>query len=321
MPKEKNKTLRLGILVSLGLILFIVAIYFLGSRQNLFSSVIHVKTAFKDVRGVVSGNKVRFNGLNVGNVENIEIISDSVIMIELAVKKQYAKFIYKNSLVEIGQEGLMGSKLIFLSKGTPNTGPIEEDDLLLAKEGIDIEAMLMEAREVVLETKSVATNLNAIAQKMNSGNGDFGALLNEKTITPRLNATADQLFLVSKNANQITQKINNGNGDLSKLLNNSNLTKEAQQILTHLNNTSKTADSAVYQLNMTTRSINDGNGVINRLIYDKNLANKVDTAVSSVDDGVKQIIKTAKAIEDSWIIRLFSKKKKTPQTADTTNKK
>ena len=71
MKTTTSNRLRLGIFVSLGIVLFIVGVYFIGERQQLFRSTFHLSGVFRDVSGLQAGNNVRLAGINVGSVENI----------------------------------------------------------------------------------------------------------------------------------------------------------------------------------------------------------------------------------------------------------
>ena len=65
--------------------------------------------------------------------------------------------------------------------------------------------------------------------------------------------------------------------------------------------------------------MNQGNGVAYKFIHDKEMSLRMDTTVTKVNSGVDQFILTAKAIEDSWIIKLFTKKKKSQEPTPPTD--
>jgi len=142
MKQSKNRQLRLGILVSTGILLFILAVYYLGSKQNLFSSSITVRSYFFDVKGLTEGNKVRFGGINVGTVSKIEIVSDSAIQVSFTIDEDIREFIKKDSRVEIGQEGIMGNKIVQINPGSVQAKSIEENDKLQSRRAVDFEAIL-----------------------------------------------------------------------------------------------------------------------------------------------------------------------------------
>lgn len=309
MSKTK-KSLKLGIFIASALILFTVAIYLIGSKQNLFTSTTEVKASFKDIRGLMSGNIVRFAGINIGTVNDIRIVADSSVIVSMTIRDTYTDYIYKNSTVQIGQEGLMGGKIVLISSGDPATGKVEEGDYLPVSDGLDIQAMIAQATEMLDELKGTVANLRSITGKFDTGDGDIARLLNDNALTTALEDATKSLNASLSDVNSITTKINNGQGDLGKLVNDDSITSQMNTIMANLSSTTKKADSLVNQLHQTSYSLNHGEGVLPRLLNDREMGLNVDTAIANVDQGVIEITNAAETIANSWIFRLFSKKKK-----------
>lgn len=312
--KKQKKALQLGIFIAAAIILFVVAVYLIGSQGNLFSSTTELHSSFKDIRGLTVGNNVRFAGINVGTVNDIKIVSDTSVIVTMSVRDKYTQFIFKDSRVEIGQEGLMGGKIVLISSGNPESGRVKQHDYLLVKEGIDIQGMITQAQLMLEEATGTISNLRSVTAKIDSGNGDFAKLINDDILTSQLNAATSKISSSLNNIDQITSKINEGKGDLGKLINDDNITTEMNQILTSLNSTAKTADSTLIQIHKTTYTLNNGEGTLPRLLNDAKMANNIDTTVAKVDQGVVEITRAANTIADSWIFRLFSKKKNKEKT-------
>jgi phospholipid/cholesterol/gamma-HCH transport system substrate-binding protein len=311
MEKTK-KTLRLGIFIASALILIIVAIYLIGSKQNLFSSNTEIHASFKDIRGLMPGNIVRFGGINIGTVSDIRIAADTAVIVSMSIRDAYTDYIYKNSVVQIGQEGLMGGKIVLISTGDPATGKVEEGDYLPVAEGIDIQAMIAQATEMLGEAKGTVANLRSITNKLDTGDGDIAHLLNDSDLTIALAEATKSLNASLSHVNGITTKINNGQGDLGKLVNDDSITTQLNLISANLSSITKKADSVVNQLHQTTYTINHGEGVLPRLLNDRQMGLTVDTVITNVDQGVIEITNAAETIANSWIFRLFSKKKDKP---------
>ena len=308
--KNTKKALRLGIFVAAALILFVVAVYLIGSKGNLFSPTKDVFSSFKDIRGLVVGNNVRFAGINVGTVKNIRIISDTSVVVTMSIREDYSKYIYKNSKVQIGQEGLMGGKIVLISSGTPETGVIEDNDYLVVAEGLDIQGMIAQAQTMLRETTQTVSNLNSVTDKINEGDGDIARLLNRNDLTTQLGIATRKLNNSMSDVNEITRKVSNGQGDLGKLISDDAITDQLSGIMESLHATSVKANVVVEELQQTVHAINYGEGVLPRLLHDKELGLSVDTALTRVDQGVFEVTRAAETIADSWIFRLFSKKKK-----------
>lgn len=316
MNKTK-KTLRLGIFIATALVLFIVAIYLIGSKQNLFTSTTEIHASFKDIRGLMSGNIVRFAGINIGTVNDIRIVADSSVIVSMTIRDTYTDYIYKNSTVQIGQEGLMGGKIVLISSGDPATGKVEDGDYLPVSDGLDIQAMIAQATEMLDELKGTLANLRSITGKFDTGDGDIARLLNDNALTTALEDATKSLNASLSDVNQITTKINNGRGDLGKLVNDDSITSKINTIMTSLSSTTIRADSLVNQLHQTSYSINHGEGLLPRLLNDKQMGLSVDTAITNMDQGVIEITKAAETIANSWIFRIFSKKKNNKEEEQT----
>ena len=112
MAKETPNYIKLGILVTVGLVLLVVGLYFIGSNKNLFGSTFKLYAVFKDVNGLKAGNNVRYAGIDVGTVENILINNDTTIRVEMVIEERMKDVIKKNSIAGIGTDGLMGDRLI-----------------------------------------------------------------------------------------------------------------------------------------------------------------------------------------------------------------
>jgi phospholipid/cholesterol/gamma-HCH transport system substrate-binding protein len=309
MGKFASQSVKLGLLVAAGLFLFALAIFYLGSQQALFSSTVTVKSYFKDVKGLMEGNKVQYSGITVGHVAHIEIINDTTVLVEMSVNKDVQKFIRTDSKVDIGSDGLMGSKILNIYPGSVSAQSIADDDVLIAQESVDFEDVLKEALSVIEDSRLIANNMLEISNKMNHGNGDFALLLNERNITTNLDRVGNELLAFSTTANELAGKIKQGEGDLGKLINDSAITSELQELMKNMDSVVLKSDVLVSELNQYSKQFNNGNGILYRIAYDTVMANNIDTAVIKISNSVDNVVDAAETIGNSWIFNLFSKNK------------
>ena len=90
---QKNNNIKLGFFVSVGLLLLILGIYSIGKKQQLFNSTCHISSLFKNINGLQIGNNVRFGGINIGVIDDIEMITDTTIRVDLTIDDDIKKFI------------------------------------------------------------------------------------------------------------------------------------------------------------------------------------------------------------------------------------
>ena len=194
----KNYKIKLGLFVTAGIILFFLAIFVIGKQKNLFDPVFEVKANFQNVSGLQVGNAVRFSGINVGTVDNITIINDSTVQVKMLVKNDVQRFIKEDSEAAIGSEGIIGDKLIVLSRGGSSQKIIKEGQLIASNEPVETDA-IMESLQITADNAAIATGeITEILAKVNSGKGSLGKLINDDSMADDLDATMTNLKTSTK---------------------------------------------------------------------------------------------------------------------------
>jgi len=173
---------RLGLFVSGGLALFVIAIFIIGKQKNLFNPVIRLTTNFFNVSGLQTGNNIRFTGINVGTVENITIINDTTVRVDMLIESQVGKFIKSSCMVSIGSEGLIGDRLLVISPGNADDPIAVEGQKLASVEPVETDA-------IIANLQGTSKQLNEIVLKINSGRGTLGRLIYDTLIAENLNET------------------------------------------------------------------------------------------------------------------------------------
>ncbi|MFA7229257.1 MAG: MlaD family protein [Melioribacteraceae bacterium] len=189
MKKEITNKIRLGIFVSMGIVLFILGIYFIGEKQQLFRSTFRISGVFKDVAGLQAGNNVRFSGINVGTVENISIVSDTTVRVEVLIDESTRKFIKKDAVASIGSEGLMGNKILIISPGKWGKIGIENNDTVQTEQPIDIDDVLISLKTTIDNTSNITNDLSKITYNIQSGEGAIGKLLMDRSYARNFDST------------------------------------------------------------------------------------------------------------------------------------
>lgn len=194
----KNYKIKLGMFVTAGIILFFLAIFVIGKQKNLFDPVFTVKANFQNVSGLQVGNAVRFSGINVGTVDQILIVNDSTVQVTMLVKKDVQKFIKDDSEAGIGSEGIIGDKLIVLSRGGSSTKVIKEGQVIASNEPIETDAII-ESLQMTADNAAIATEeIAEIMAKINDGQGSLGKLINDDSMAESLDATMTNLKTSTK---------------------------------------------------------------------------------------------------------------------------
>ena len=189
---------RLGLFVTGGLVLFVLAVFIIGKQKNLFNPVYKLTSTFYNISGLQVGNNIRFSGINVGTVDNISIINDSTVKVNMSIKKEVKQFIKTDSEVAIGSEGLIGDKLLIITQGSAEAPLAHEGQQLSSKEPVETDAIMASLQVTAGNAEVITQQLAEIMIKINSGEGTLGRLIQDTTIAQNLNQTIVNLKQSSK---------------------------------------------------------------------------------------------------------------------------
>ncbi|MFL5727867.1 MAG: MlaD family protein [Cytophagaceae bacterium] len=174
--KNKSNKASLGIFVSVAMALLIVGIYFIGKKQQLFSQTFQLCGIFKDISGLQVGNNVRFSGINVGVVDNIEIITDTTVRVDFVMDEKVRKFIKKDARAIIGSDGLMGNKIMIILPGSMGQKEIQHNDSIATSVPINMDDILLKLQITTNNAADITDDLSVITNTIRSGKGTIGKL-------------------------------------------------------------------------------------------------------------------------------------------------
>ena len=347
MKRSPQRAIRLGTFITAGVLLFIIALYLIGSKQNMFGINVKVTTVFADVKGLREGAVVRFTGIDVGAVSKLQILSDSSVIVEMAIEKKVTHFIKKNSIASIASQGLMGNKIVVLLPGSPDMPsieqgdnlpsiiPIETDDILkeiktsseriseVSGNLVDITAKINRGEGIfgkIFTDTSFAYNLSKTSQNLkelsdmvNSGEGFIGKLFADTTFSGDLDSTARYISEIARNLEEVTDKINRGEGIVGKMFTDTSLTNNLYMASQNLNESTGNLEEVTDNLIEFTETMNSGQGVVHKMLVDSVFADSLDIALRNLNETLIEVRKASEAVQKSGMIRAFSKDKKSEQ--------
>lgn len=176
MKKETSNKLKLGMFISLAMVLLVAGIYLIGNNKQLFSYTFTISGVFKDINGLQVGNNVRLSGINVGVIGNIEIVADTAVRVDMVIEEKARKFIKKDSKAIIGSDGLMGSKLLLILPGTTSKVVIKDGDYIETTDPVSIDNILNKLETASINIADITDDLSTIMLNIRSGKGAIGKI-------------------------------------------------------------------------------------------------------------------------------------------------
>ena len=296
MQYNKGKKVRLGLFILLGTLIFVAFFYLIGSSSKLFSKNITLHTPFAHVSGLRSGDHVRFSGIIVGTVSNLQITTDTSVVVDMSVERRMLRFIRKDSKVEIKPEALIGDKMLVIYSGTKEFEHVKEGDYLEPMGSVHLEDVVYQLSGELRKAETIINNLVDITDKVNQGDGNVGRILNDSSIAMKLDQSADNFVQLTSNLKVLSEQLKDPNSDLGKLVYKDNLTTKMDSILVTLDRVVSNTEVATRdlakttaELNTTAMAINSGNGVVNKLLYDSAFADTLGMTISTLNETLIEI--------------------------------
>jgi phospholipid/cholesterol/gamma-HCH transport system substrate-binding protein len=267
MEKKKSTKLVMAIFIVMGFALFLVAIFVIGSKQNLFTSTMKLQTVFETVSGLLEGSTVRFNGINVGTVDKIEIISGNKVRVEMTIISSVRQFIKRDSKVKVISEGLIGNKIIDITPGSEIALPVDAGGLLESIKPIEAEDILKSLKETGDNASVITKDIANIVSKVDSGEGTLGQLINNKSMYNNVDSTLKGFATSTELVNYVLRNVANS----------------VDVITTEVVPMTQKIRTITEDISEITRKMNSSESVVGTLLTDTNFANNLKSLIRNAD--------------------------------------
>ena len=202
MIKKSGYIWKLGMFVIIGIFLLVITTYYIGKNRNLFTETYQLKSHFKNVSGLKIGNNVRFSGINIGTITQIEFVSDSAVVVVFIIKEEVQKYIKTDAMASIGTDGLMGDKVLTISPGTKSKKCVKNNDIIASTKAIEIEDIMKSVKVSVDNAQVITYQLAEFTTKMNNKNSMLSKLVNDDKMGKSLDDTLTNIQHASKGLNE-----------------------------------------------------------------------------------------------------------------------
>ncbi|MFT5754797.1 MAG: phospholipid/cholesterol/gamma-HCH transport system substrate-binding protein [Flavobacterium sp.] len=315
MRKTSKEKLKLGLFVITGLLLFTVGIYLIGERQNIFGTNILISVEFSNVNGLQKGSNVRYSGINVGTVEDIYMVNDSVIKVDLLIEKKMISHIKKDAIATIGTDGLVGNMIVSIIPGKGKEANVEAGDFIKSYTKIGADDML-NTLSVTNENAALLTvDLLKITNAINNEKGTIGMLINDSVVSNNFKKTILNLQQTSYNASKtmdaLTTKIESINLDESVagiLVNDKAQAQKVKNIIANLEVSSQMINTTLDSINKTISQIKNGKGAVNYLSTDEEFVKNLDQTIKNLNEGTDKFNQSMDALKHNFLLRGYFKK-------------
>ena len=314
MEKAASQKIRLGLFVITGLLIFILAVYFIGDKQNMFGRTNRLEAVFNNVNGLQLGNNVRYSGISVGTVRGIEMINDTTIRVDMIIDKAIFPYIKKDAIATISSDGLVGNMIINIIPGKGNEPSVEPGDEIQTFNRIRTEDMLTTLNVTNENAAKLTENLLKITNEIIKGKGTLGTLLNDTLISKDLAETMRYLKTTTKGTSETATQLNNlivslnDKNNVVGVLKDTAVANKIKNMASNLNQSTQDLNKVIANLDATILNIKQGKGAINYLANDPELVRKIDSTMTNINQASLKLNENMEAMRHNFLFSGYFKK-------------
>lgn len=316
MQQKSINHIKLGIFVSLGFIFFVVSVYFIGNSQNIFGSFFSLHANFRQVSGLRVGNNVRLMGVTIGNVQSIDIMSDTCILVTMLIEDDMRKFIRTDATAKVGSDGLVGDRVINIAPSHSQASIVEPGGSIYTQEATATDVLLSKLEGTQSDVDVLIENLIGISKQVYRGKGTVGQLLNDTLMVADLRRTLTNINHASYGSLKLMEDlqesvslIQEGQGVVANLLTDSIWVQNIDSALENLVSSSQRIEQTAVSFERFAKEIQMETGPLNTIIRDTIVSQELKTIIENLDTGTARFSENMKAIQQNFLFRKYFKKK------------
>ncbi|HXW68122.1 MAG TPA: MlaD family protein [Dissulfurispiraceae bacterium] len=294
--------LKVGVVISIALILLLITVFFAGGIQNMFSSQVLIKAQIKDVRGLRQGAPVWVSGIEIGYVKRVSLYPSYGTLVTMSIKKSAMPYIRSDSYANVMTQGLLGDKYIELNTGTLEAGQIKPGTIIKGAAQLEVKDLVDASSVSLAKVTEFVDKVGSILDHFEKSEGTVAKLLKDPALYNNLKQSSTTLLAIlkelkesegsakmfikdpsvynnllaaSSSLEKFSRTISEGNGTLKQLA-------ESPDIYDNMKSASQKLDTMLSK-------INSGEGTAGVLLKDKELAAQLKETVAGLSEAVREL--------------------------------
>jgi len=310
LPSQKQlkwSELRVGITVVIASLTLGFLLFLMSGTSGLFTQRITIRAYFDNAEGLRLGAPVRLNGVDIGNVTKISIVSSKdkqLTPVEVAMKisTKYHDSLHRDSQASLETAGVLGETFLDLDSSQAVGPPLQDGDTLPTQVHPDFNQVVRASQSTLQNMDALLKRADRILAFAESGKGSLGKLIYDPTLYNRFSLTVADF-------QKIVEQVGNGEGSLGRLISRTDAYDKFMNTLDKLNGVIddmqqgkgtagkilkdpslyNNANDTIANLKKITEDINAGKGTIGKLAKDEELAKKLDTTLTKLSELTTQL--------------------------------
>jgi phospholipid/cholesterol/gamma-HCH transport system substrate-binding protein len=273
-----GKEAKVGFFVLLGLVSFVVVLFWMTDPATLRGRYIIVTTV-EDAGGVRAGDPVQMQGVNIGRVHDFEMVGPGRVDIQLEIEGEWS--IPVGSRTVMGEAGLFGGRTLLIERGN-STEMVESGDTIPGEGGAG-GGLLGSVDQLSAQAGDVLSAIDSLLNPAMIGNVQGSARELEGLLTELSAVTREQRRTIAELTESLSRAAEGLETAAGAGPDVARAAARADSAMAALTTTSENLDAAVGSLRSVLARMEAGEGTLGRLSTDDSLYVNLNAAAESLN--------------------------------------
>lgn len=219
MYTKMNFELKVGIFIFIGIVILAVIVFSIGNFYTVKRGYT-LNVVFSFANGISIGAPVRYSGVEVGEVQNIEVYFDEKEnrpLVKLLVWVSQNTWINENARANINTLGLLGEKYLEITPGTREARLLKNGETLRGQDPVSTEEIARFTKELVLKVGSLIESINKV--------------ISDEELLASLKNTAANVETLTLDMRNFIATAKEGKGTIGRLLSDDKLYNDIDEMI------------------------------------------------------------------------------------------
>jgi phospholipid/cholesterol/gamma-HCH transport system substrate-binding protein len=279
-----SKEIKVGLLALVaGVILYFGFQYLKGTDLMAVQREYHA--VYNNVSGLKKSNPVKINGVQVGKVANLTLISGNRVVVTFDIERQYR--LNDSTRAIFASASALGDKEIQLIVGNGTRLLTEGDTLIGRTEPGMLDIVAEQAKPIVRDLDTMLVNINTLVKQMQKLSQPLGGTLqNLQSTSGKLDNILAQnqaaIRGIANNLNSMSAALNDPQTGVKPLMAKLNAAGDTLSQM-QLAETVQKANASIANINKLLGDINQGQGSLGKLAKNDSLYNNLNRFSANLD--------------------------------------
>lgn len=282
MKQKISAEVKVGIFVLTAFVLLAYMTTRITRGTSITGDTYTVYAVFENVSGLKANSPVEIAGINIGTIKSIGLDNNQA-RVKMAVDQGVQ--IYQDAAVSIRTRGVLGDKFVEINPGSPQTGPVQDQDTITRTiQPTDIDQIMARVGDIAQDLSVLSSSVSQVFGGPEGEAGMREAFTNLRQASVHLNE------LIQANTRGINLIVDNMEQFSSDLVSMSQANRQGiSNIVSNFETASRELNTTLKQVNSILATAETGKGPVATLLKDQEMSSSMKETVASLESVSKKL--------------------------------